>query len=403
MRPLLIALTVCASPLAAADGPWADGTRVVFLGDSNTFAGRFIAYLDAALIAAEPGRKIELLNLGLPSETVSGLSEPDHPYPRPNVHTRLAAVLARTKPNVVVACYGMNDGIYYPFAADRFDKYRDGFLKLIADCEAAGAKVVLMTPCPFDPLPLKDKVQPAGAEKYSWVRPYEKYDDVLAKYSEWLVTLRDKKYVVADAHSAVRAHLESMRNHEPNYRVSGDGIHPDANGHFIVFNELARVLNLDHGPAWAHAAGNGAEINRTVRLPFPRDPTWHKRVANSQSVGHEFGRFQLAVTGLEAGSYTLYEGDRKVAEASADQWKIGFDLGSAKELSAVRRSLEFWNKLEEKNRLLGLAWLTDVGHKRPDTPKGLPLAEAQAKASKLDAEARTLAKPVELKLKIVAK
>src|SRR5205807_3938434 len=123
-----------------------DGQRVVFLGDSNTFAGTYIAYLDAYLFTRFPGKKFELINLGLPSETVSGLSEPDHPYPRPDVHERLDRVLAKTKPDVVVVCYGMNDGIYYPDSDERFAKYQEGMRKLIDRCQKAGTKVVLITP-----------------------------------------------------------------------------------------------------------------------------------------------------------------------------------------------------------------------------------------------------------------
>src|SRR5207237_689024 len=116
-RALLVTglLVLLPSPGRAAE-PFAlrDGQRVLFLGDSNTFTGQFIAYLDAYLFTRFPGQKFELINLGLPSETVSGLSEPDHPYPRPNVHDRLERALAEAKPEVVFACYGMNDGIYYP-------------------------------------------------------------------------------------------------------------------------------------------------------------------------------------------------------------------------------------------------------------------------------------------------
>src|SRR4051794_33762281 len=105
--------------LLMAPGAWGefglrDGQRVVFLGDSNTYAGGFIAHLDGWIHANFPGRKIELINLGLPSETASGLSEPDHPFPRPCAFDRLDAALAKTRPGVVVVAYGMNDGIYYP-------------------------------------------------------------------------------------------------------------------------------------------------------------------------------------------------------------------------------------------------------------------------------------------------
>src|SRR6516165_649457 len=75
-----------------------DGQRIVFLGDSNTYAGMYVQYLDAYLVTRFPGQKFALINLGLPSETVSGLSEPDHPYPRPVLRERLDRALSMAKP-----------------------------------------------------------------------------------------------------------------------------------------------------------------------------------------------------------------------------------------------------------------------------------------------------------------
>src|SRR5450631_4738517 len=126
MRPILAGILLFLPTLAFADEPFLlkDGDRVVFLGDSNTYAGKFITYLDAYLCTRFPDKRFELINLGLPSETVSGLSEPAHPYPRPNIHARVERALALANPDVVVICYGMNDGIYYPFSDERFKKYQ---------------------------------------------------------------------------------------------------------------------------------------------------------------------------------------------------------------------------------------------------------------------------------------
>ena len=203
MRAVIaVILLLLASTVALAQEPvlLKDNQRIVFLGDSNTYAGKFIAYLDAYLCTRFPEKRFELINLGLPSETVSGLSEPDHPYPRPNIHDRVQRALELTKPDVVVLCYGMNDGIYYPFGEERFKKYQDGITALVAKIEKAGAKAILMSPAPFDAQPLKDKVQTKDAAKFSWLKPYERYDEeVLKKYAEWLLTWRDKKYIVIDA------------------------------------------------------------------------------------------------------------------------------------------------------------------------------------------------------------
>lgn len=305
----LTALLLTVAPAQAEDKFFLqDGQRVLFLGDSNTYAGGFINYLDAYLFTRFPDQKFELINLGLPSETASGLSEEDHPWPRPCVHERLDRALAKTKPHVVVICYGMNDGIYHPFSEDRFAKHKDGMTRLITKVKQASAKVVLMTPAPFDPLPLKDRVLPAGAENYSYKRPYKGYDEVLRRYADWLVSLKGKDWPVVDAHRSLRGMLDEKRKANPNFFFSGDGIHPNAEGHWLVFKGL---LDTWHGP-W------NKDIDKQMR-----SPVLAKLVA-------------------------------------------------------------------ERQRLLGLAWLTDVGHKRPDMPKGLPLAEAKRKAAELEARIRAL-------------
>lgn len=75
----------------------------------------------------------EIVNFGLGSETVSGLSEPGHAsgqFPRPCLHERLGRILEAYKPTLVLACYGMNDGIYQPLDSARTKAYQDGCLKL---------------------------------------------------------------------------------------------------------------------------------------------------------------------------------------------------------------------------------------------------------------------------------
>ena len=54
---------------------------------------------------------------------------------------------------------------------------------------------------------------------------------------------------------------------------------------------------------------------------------------------------------------------------------------------------EILELVQEKQRMLKDAWLTYTGHKRPGMKKGLPVAEAQAKAAALDKRIATLAGP----------
>jgi lysophospholipase L1-like esterase len=218
--------------------------RIVFLGDSITFSGGFIVQIEAAVLAQHPDRQIEFLNLGLPSETVSGLSEPGHAggqFPRPDLHERLQRVLDATRPDLVVACYGMNDGIYYPFSEERFARFRDGIERLRTAVESTGAKLIHLTPAVFDPLPIADRLLPEGLAAYP--QPYAGYDEVLGKYSEWLLSRRAAGWEVLDVHASVRRALEVRRRSDAHFTYAKDGVHPNEAGQV----EIARPLALAWG------------------------------------------------------------------------------------------------------------------------------------------------------------
>jgi lysophospholipase L1-like esterase len=92
--------------------------RILFLGDSITYEGHYVDEFERFLFTQFPERHFEVIACGLPSETVSGLSEDGHAdgkFPRPDLHERLERVLVEAKPQLVFANYGMNDGISLPF------------------------------------------------------------------------------------------------------------------------------------------------------------------------------------------------------------------------------------------------------------------------------------------------
>ncbi|UFH53869.1 hypothetical protein [Spirosoma sp. KNUC1025] len=151
---LLIGL-VMASTLAGTQtaSPFPKGTkRILFLGNSITYAGSYVTDIETYFVVHYPKQSYEFINVGLPSETVSGLSEPNHAdgrFPRPDLHERLSQVLAQTKPDVVFACYGMNDGIYLPLDETRFRPYREGMKWLHTELEKIGAKRIIFLTPPF--------------------------------------------------------------------------------------------------------------------------------------------------------------------------------------------------------------------------------------------------------------
>ncbi|MEQ8208821.1 MAG: SGNH/GDSL hydrolase family protein [Lacipirellulaceae bacterium] len=251
------------------------GRRVVFLGDSITNDGTYIAHLETALRIADPDAEVDFINLGLSSETVSGLSEPAHAFPRPDLHERLDRVLEKAEPKLVVACYGINDAIYYPFSKQRFTAYNDGVKRLIKKCDEAKVKLVLLTPLPFDPLPGKKAgtLLPAGEKEYSWKNIYKNYDEVMQKYAAWLVELReptvtDQAKLVAcviDLHTPVNNFLQEKRQELPDYSLSKDGVHINSDGHQLMAQIIARATGIEPRGVSPRVAERKAEIYELVK------------------------------------------------------------------------------------------------------------------------------------------
>ena len=189
------------------------------------------------------GKGLELINLGLSSETASGLSEPDHPFPRPCIHDRIDKILEESKPDWVVACYGMNDGIYYPFSEQRFEAYKEGLSKVVHKINAIGAKTIIMTPPPFDIKSMTNTAAlPENAEKYSYMEPYEDYNSVLEKYSEWILKeLVEAVDRVVDVRAPLSSYIALQRSLDPGY-ISGDSIHPNENGHWVMAKTFLKEL-----------------------------------------------------------------------------------------------------------------------------------------------------------------
>lgn len=191
--PPVAAVLVLVGVAPAQDASALAGKRVVFLGDSITQAGGYVGFADHYLGKPYPTQDFDLLGLGLASETLSGLSEAGHAggkFPRPCLFERLGRVLAKAKPDVVFACYGMNDGIYQPLDKDRFAAFQKGVTKLIEQCEAAGVKqIYLITPPIYDYTPKAGEVD---------------YDAVLTEYAKWERALKVPGVVVIDLHTVMR-------------------------------------------------------------------------------------------------------------------------------------------------------------------------------------------------------
>ncbi|MEP6949413.1 MAG: sialate O-acetylesterase [Ginsengibacter sp.] len=211
--------------------------RILFLGNSITWAGNYVNDIEAYVKVQYPGRQLEFINVGLPSETVSGLSEPGHAggrFPRPDLHERLARVLEQTKPDLVFACYGMNDGISMPFDKDRFQKFKEGINWLHDEVVKTGATLIHLTPTDYDEVKGNSKG----------------YSAVLDHYADWILSMRSSsKWEVIDIHYPMKKYLEAHRKVDLKFGLDGfelapDGVHPGETGHWIIARQILLYLGF---------------------------------------------------------------------------------------------------------------------------------------------------------------
>lgn len=204
--------------------------RIIFLGNSITYSGAYINYIDLYFSLSHPDKNYEIINLGLPSETVSGLSETNHAngaFPRPVLSERLERLLTKTQPDLVFACYGMNDGIYLSLDDQRFKKFKIGIEQLHRAVKAIGSEIIHLTPPVYD-----------GPKDNS-------YSEVLQIYSDWLLgKSSSSQWKVADIHHPMKRELEYQRLRDSNFTFAKDGVHPNEAGHFLIAKEILLYLGI---------------------------------------------------------------------------------------------------------------------------------------------------------------
>ncbi len=209
--------------------------RIVFLGNSITYAGNYITDIEAYFLTRYPQKRFEFINMGLPSETVSGLSEPGHAggkFSRPDLHERLDRVLRLTRPDLVFICYGMNDGIYLPLEETRFKKFKEGLTDVHRRIAQSGAKIIHLTPPYYD----------------EWKGKNKGYEATLDAYTDWVLAQQQAAcWQVIDIHYPMKKFTAAHRTIDSTFGIAAfalaeDGVHPGEAGHWIMAKQVLLFL-----------------------------------------------------------------------------------------------------------------------------------------------------------------
>jgi lysophospholipase L1-like esterase len=258
---LLLSVVMAAFTAHAAAPPAVlkDVSRIVVLGDSITQAGDYVTDLECWFAAQKI--PVEVISLGLGSETVSDLTSEEnhdhlkrHGFARPFISERMGRVVENTKPDLLIACYGMNDGSSLPPDESGTKRFGDACTALRDAVMKGGARrVVFCSP------PVQDSRKPGVIGGH---------DENLGRYTQWLLGKRTEGWDVVDIHTPMRAALEAGRAKDPAFLLAPDGVHPGREGHWIMAREILVQCfgaNLDGiEKAEDLFARNGDEIRKLV-------------------------------------------------------------------------------------------------------------------------------------------
>ncbi len=384
---------------------WA-GKKILFLGDSITQAGGYINFLESGLLAISGEISSELLNLGLASETISGLSEEAHPFPRPYLHDRLDNILTATQPDIIFACYGINCGIYHPFDEVFFKQYRQGIEMLIDKAKKQQAKLILMTPPPYAaPVSSGEGArEDAGRADYSYAKPYLAYDDVMRKYAEWLLSIKGEVKVV-DLQSSMRRYQAIC--------YDDDYIHPNIYGHQLMAVTMLDALGWEKNrPEIELVAEPSAkpEVNsfgQTHTVQMPHLP--YRKLTENQQYDQRLAvpEVKLVLPDCPSGTFQLFDQHQLIGQYENENLRKGVVL-NRKSFGEKLQNLLPWSVSEiiyrlvaDKRKLYDYSLLQHIGHERPMSHEGLPISLATMKRDEIQIQLANLLEPRSWELSLV--
>ena len=146
---LAAAFLAPAQPAAPPRAEVRDGDRVVWLGNTLVEREQRFGYWEAALYAANPGKKFTVRNLGWSGDTVFGDARAGFDSPAKGFE-RMVGLTLELKPTTVWVAFGANEAFEGEAGLPRFEQ---GLGKLLDAIKQANARVALFTPAPVQACP----------------------------------------------------------------------------------------------------------------------------------------------------------------------------------------------------------------------------------------------------------
>jgi len=251
--------------LTAAGTPLADGTRIVFFGDSITWGGGYITPLNTAIAggAGTQGKTVTLINRGINGGTTANI--------RDGVaggQASFASLLVSDQADIAVIYIGIND-IWW--AGTTAADYEQGLRDMAATAAALGVPVVFVTPAAHGESPLGAGGDDPKIDQFATI-----VQRVAADTGSAFVNLR-AAFVAWWMNNNYEIRLDGSYSPLVNYGLlTYDGIHPSFPGLDIVADHIADgiLASLTSGSAfdtWIGTATGGRGLTGAAAA-FDADP-----------------------------------------------------------------------------------------------------------------------------------
>ncbi len=319
--------------------PFKSGDTVCFVGDSITHGGTYHAIVALYYATRFPDRELRTFNCGIGGDRASGIMS-DEKF-------RLNVDILGHKPTVATIMLGMNDIGHTDYYAPDVEKrrqrslevYDESMQKLIGALQKSGARMILITPSPYDET---TKLESARKEVAIGA------DGALGKCAE-KVHAWAKQFGagVVNFHEVMNAIDAREQAKDRAFTIVGpDRVHPGAVGHFVmaytflkaqgVPSEVA-TIGIDARKGKASGAGNctigdvkagPANVNfdcteKALPLAVSAEATAALALVPFTK---ELNQEKLVISGLAAGTYELKIDNQTVGEYSAADLQAGVNL-----------------------------------------------------------------------------
>lgn len=322
--------------------PFANGDRVVLMGNSITEAGYYGSNIWLYYMTHFPDRRIAVFNGGIGGDVVGQMND------------RFEQDILPKKPNILVLTFGMNDSGYAEFnaanaeetAKQRVDKSESNFNLLTAKLKAqTGIKSVMMSSSPYD-----ETMQ----NKNNYFKGKSKVMEQIIAFQQ--AAAKSNKWSYVDLFHPMTAINVREQKIKPDFTITGpDRIHPGRGGHLVMAalflksqgladKVVSRVsIDVKKGLVSEENSKNSIVKKSDVgvsfdylaeSLPFPIDSVngvWENPQTQADALAvypfiKEFNQETLKIDGLQKGNYDLLIDGKKISAFSADTLAKGINL-----------------------------------------------------------------------------